>query len=122
MRKLLPFLCIFTAAIGILIAADVRLNVKYDGSTNETSGFVIYYGPSSRNYTNSQRVNLVTNAVVTNLPPNTSLYLSSRAIGFNGFESDLGNELFVTTAPVATNKLPSAVRDFRLSRIGNHIY
>ncbi|HOS17494.1 MAG TPA: hypothetical protein PKX15_10835 [Bacteroidales bacterium] len=121
MKKQLIFIFIFFFVL-IAKTENVRFNVQYEGNTNETAGFAIYYGPASRQYTNHQIVKNSTNITITNLPSNSSFYLSGRSIRFDGLESDLGNELFITTTPIITNQLPSAVKDFRLSHVYMNIY
>jgi len=112
MKKLLAIVCCIAAVCAVL-ASDLKVNISYQGSTNDTAGFVLYYGPSSQNYTNSINVGYMTSATISNLPPNTLLYLSSRAKAYNGLEGDLGNEIAVIT-PSDAQSLPSMVKDFRL--------
>lgn len=114
MKKFLAMILLMVIAFAVA-SSDVKLNVSHNGSSNDTAGFSIYYGPSSRNYTNFQRFGYMTNVVVTNLPADSTLFFSGRAIDFNNYESDLGNEVQVATI-TPTNSLPSAVKDFRLMR------
>ena len=57
------------------------------------AGYTIYYGASSRNYTNLIEVGLATSAVVSNLVAGTPYYFAITAQASTGVESDYSSEL-----------------------------
>jgi hypothetical protein len=120
MRRLITTFLIACTALAVL-SSDIDLKWTHGGHSNTVAGYVIHYGPSSKNYTNSISTGFVTNAVVSNLPPNTTLFFSGATVGFDGLHTDLGNEISITTA-TPTNQRPSAVKDFTLTRVDKTIY
>ena len=105
----------------VVLPADVKIGWNHTGTTNEVVGYSIYYGPSSRNYTNQVLLGYVTNTIISNLPPNTPLFFSGTSLGSNNTETAFGNE--IQSNPVTpTNQLPSAVKDFRITKVTQTIY
>jgi hypothetical protein len=99
-----------------VFSSDVKVTWTPIDTTNNVAGYGIYYGPSSRNYTNSITTGYVTSLIVSNLPPNTTLFFSGVTYGYNGLQTDFGNEVQVTTLST-TNGLPSAVKDFTITKV-----
>jgi len=122
MKKTFSFglliVAVFMAA-GVM-SSDVTVTWDHGGDSNTVAGYHMYYGPSSRNYTNYVATGYVTNAVISNLPLNS--FVSGTTIGFDNLETDYGNEVQYTNTIPVTNGLPSAVKDFQLTRMEQHIY
>lgn len=77
---------------------------------SSVSGFVVYWGTSSRQYTNSIAVPGVTNTTCTisNLVRSTHYYFAATSKSTNGLESDYSNEADYTT--LAVPPIPGGVR------------
>ena len=98
------------------MSSDVIVMWDHAGNTNTISGYHIFYGPASRTYTNSVMVGYITNAIITNIPNNVTIYYSGKTVAPDGEETDFGNELqFIAVS--STNSLPSQVKDFRLTKM-----
>jgi hypothetical protein len=126
MKKILAIgLLIITVCVTTVISSDVTVSWKHGGTTNTVVGYNIYYGNSTRNYTNFITTGYVTNVVISNLPPNTTFYFAGTTIGVSNSETQIGNELqFVTTSDTIsnTNKLPSEVKNFTLTKVVQTTY
>jgi len=73
-------------------------NASQDGSGNvdaQVTGYRIYYGLSTGDYTNNVDVGLVTTAVVSGLP-HAPLYFAATAYDASGDESGFSNEVLTT--------------------------
>jgi len=68
-------------------------------STN-VAGYKIYYGPSSRAYTNAVFVGSGTNVTLSNMSAGNTYYFAATAIDSSGMESPFSNE---TSYAVPTN-------------------
>lgn len=109
MKKL--FIVIASLFCGfVLLAApagntqNVNLAWDYDFSTNAVSGFRLYYGPSTGNYTNSVTVGTVTNATIPSLSRGGTYYFAATALSTNaGIESDYSNEINYTIPKKPSN-------------------
>ena len=90
-----------------LHSADVRL--AWDSNTEpDIAGYTVYYGQSSRSYTSSTNVGLVTTNLITGLGPGL-FYFAVTAYNTNGLESDFSNEVSYqvpTNAPLGMLGLP----------------
>jgi hypothetical protein len=60
--------------------------------STDVAGYFIYYGASTRSYTNRLEVGLATNAAVSNLVAGTTYYFATTAYTSSGLESDYSNE------------------------------
>ena len=60
--------------------------------STDVAGYFIYYGVSTRSYTNLVDVGLATNGVVSNLVAGTTYYFATTAYTSSGLESDYSNE------------------------------
>lgn len=69
------------------------------------AGYVIYYGGSSVNYTNTVVLGLVTNAVITGLNTGSTYYFAATTYDATGDESPFSNEA-TYTVPTTTSTLP----------------
>ncbi len=102
MKKLLLIGFIILMTVTSLFAppasqtASVNLAWDYDFSTNYVSGFKLYVGGNSGNYTNSVTVGTVTNGSILNLQRGATYYFTATAIGTNNLESDYSNEIIYT--------------------------
>jgi hypothetical protein len=74
-----------------VLAADVSLSWQASPSTNVT-GYNIYYGTASGNYTDKIMVGNVTAATISNLDCGITYYFSATALDSNGNESGFSNE------------------------------
>ena len=83
----------FLAATLPLSAAAVSANLSWTASPDAAvTGYNIYYGGASHQYTNSFCVGTVTNAVIGALLENTTYFFAAKAHNSNGDESDFSNE------------------------------
>ena len=77
---------------GGAVAATGLANLAWDGSTSpNVTGYKLYYGTSSQNYSNSINVGVVTSYTVSGLAPGT-YYFSVTACDASGNESGFSNE------------------------------
>lgn len=92
------------ARISSLAAGSVTLtwDASPDGSV---TGYRVYYGAASGNYTNSAAVGAVTTATFANLTDGVTYYFAAAAFDENGIESELSNEASYAV-PVAGGNLP----------------
>lgn len=79
------------AGFSHVLAADVSLSWQLSSSTNVT-GYNIYYGTVSGNYTGKIMVGNVTTTTISNLNCGTAYYFSATALDSNGNESGFSNE------------------------------
>jgi hypothetical protein len=79
------------AGFGHVHAADVSLSWQFSSSTNVT-GYNLYYGTVSGNYTGKIRVGNVTTTTISNLNCGTTYYFSATAVDSSGNESGFSNE------------------------------
>ena len=86
--------------------------LKWDASSDtNVVGYRVYYGPSSRGYTNSIVAGNVTNATVGNLQYGTVYYFAATSYNGAGWESAYSTEVeWVMTAPGATPEPISSLR------------
>jgi hypothetical protein len=86
-------------------AAEVTLawNASPDA---EVTGYRVYIGGASGNYTNSAAVGNVTNATIANLIPGGSYFFAATAYNALGDESDFSNEANYTV-PLPANQAPT---------------
>lgn len=88
------FLSILAAAgLPLSATASVSANLTWTASpdTNVT-GYNIYFGAASHQYTNSVAVGNVTNAVIPGLLADTTYFFAAKAHNSAGVESDFSNE------------------------------
>ena len=105
----------------VVLPADVKIGWNHMGTLDEIVGYSIYYGPSSKNYTNHITTGYVTNTVISNLPPNTPSFFSGTTLGHPNLETEFGNEIQFNPMP-PINALPTMVKDFRLTKVEKTIY
>jgi hypothetical protein len=79
------------AGFGHVLAADVTLSWQTSSSTNVT-GYNIYYGTVSGNYTGKVMVGNVATTTISNLNCGTTYYFSATALDSSGNESGFSNE------------------------------
>jgi hypothetical protein len=73
--------------------ASVSAVLSWNPSTDPTvTGYTIYYGSVSHQYTNSVPVGNVTNVLIPGLVENTTYYFAAKASNSNGVQSDFSNE------------------------------
>lgn len=103
------------------IASDVPLKWTHGGTINTVASYKFAYGPSSRNYTNEITFGYATNGIIPNIPPNSTIFISGTTVGFDGLQTDYGNEICISTT-IPSNAIPSVVKDFQLVRVDKNIY
>jgi hypothetical protein len=113
---------LFLMVVALVRPSDVNIGWNHTGTPEEVVGYSIYYGPSSRTYTNYVSFGYVTNATISNLPPNSVIFFSGISHGPYNTETGFGNEIQSSPAPTPTNQLPSAVKDFVVTSIIKTIY
>jgi hypothetical protein len=69
--------------------------------------YKVYYGPTSRGYTNSIQTGNVTNASIAGLIGGTTYYFGATAIDALGLESDFSNETLFTVPVSVINQAPT---------------
>jgi len=89
--KFLPLAVL--AALPSAVSANVTANLTWTASpgTNVT-GYNLYYGNASHQYSNSISVGNVTTADIPNLLENTAYFFAAKAHDSTGIESDFSNE------------------------------
>ena len=95
------FVCLAFISLPRVASADIAPGVSLawdrSASTN-VAGYRVYFGPSSREYTNSAYVGNVTSNLVNGLNTGTRYFFAVTAIGATGLESDFSTELAYTPA------------------------
>ena len=82
--------------------AASSLTLAWDPSTStNVAGYRIYYGPSSRNYTNTLDVGNATSATLSNLVTGATYYFAATAYDTANLESDFSNEVGYTNLLLA---------------------
>lgn len=99
------FALIFLAAtLPYTATASVSANLTWTASTDPTvTGYNIYYGGASGQYTNSLSVAAITNAVVPDLADGTTYFFAAKAHNATGSESPFSNEAIFCGLTVAPN-------------------
>ena len=86
-------------SVSSLYAGSVTL--AWDPSPDASVvAYKVYYGPTSRGYTNSIQVGNVTNASIVGLVEGSTYYFGATALDGSGFESDFSNETLFTVPVV----------------------
>lgn len=88
---------IIIVVAGQAIAAEIKLEWDASDSTG-VSGYKVYYGTQSGNYTSSADAGLQTNYTLTGLADGQTYYVATTAYDSSGAESDFSNEISATTA------------------------
>jgi len=100
----------FLLALSLVTASAASVTLAWDASPSpEVTGYKIYFGPSSRNYTNVINVGNVLVATVTNLSTGGTYFFAATAYDGGGLESDFSNEVSYTV-PVPGPRGPSDLR------------
>ena len=93
-------------SVSSLYAGSVTL--AWDPSPDASVvAYKVYYGPTSRSYTNSIQVGNVTNASVAGLIEGATYYFGATALDSSGLESDFSNETLSTVPVPAGNQSPT---------------
>jgi hypothetical protein len=103
-----------TIILGILVIVAPRsvnaasVTLAWDNSTNSAvTGYNLYYGTSSRTYSQIVSVGNSTNATVSGLVVGTTYYFAATAYNASGAESDFSNE--ATYTPAAGSNAPPTI-------------
>ncbi len=73
-----------------------QVTLAWDASVSTVSGYRLYYGVSSRDYTNVTDVGSATTTTVSNLVSSTTYFFAVTAYDLVGLESDFSTELSYT--------------------------
>lgn len=80
-------------ASAAVISGQSSLLLQWDRSLEaDVTAYRVYFGPASRNYTNSILVGNVTSSLIAGLSNGTSYYFAVTAIDTTGLESEYSNE------------------------------
>jgi len=94
------------ARISSFAAGSVTLT--WDASPDASvTGYRVYYGAASGNYTNSAAVGNVTTATFANLVDGATYYFAAAAFDANGIESELSNEASYSVPVAGGNLVPT---------------
>jgi hypothetical protein len=92
------------AALPCTATASVSANLTWTASADPTvTGYNIYYGGTSGQYTNSLSVAAITNAVVPELAEGVTYFFAAKAHNASGSESPFSNEAIFCGLTVAPN-------------------
>jgi Fibronectin type III domain len=87
----------------MLASASVSTTLKWNPSTDPSvTGYNIYYGTESHNYSSIVTVENTTSATIGNLPEGTMYYFAVKARDDAGDESDFSNEAIFTSCNAST--------------------
>ena len=100
---ILTVLCLGTRMRGAVLEWDLPADAS-------VSGFKVYLGTSSRQYTQSINAGMRTNVSVTNLDAGITYFLAATAYDTNGVESEFSEEIIYTPAVDGTNSFSIAAR------------
>jgi len=95
MKKILLFL-VFTILFSVTIRSvqSGSVTLAWDASPDASvTGYRIYYGVASKNYTNSVTIGNVTNVTLVALRPGVTYWFAATAVDGSGLESDFSNEI-----------------------------
>ena len=106
-KVLCLLLCVaFAAAFPIPAAASISAKLAWSASLEpNVTGYNIYYGTSSHNYTNSLSVGAATNVVISGLVENTAYFFAAKAHDGAGNESDFSKETAFTASRITPNSV-----------------
>ncbi len=106
---LISILCgILTTLISISSLDAGSVTLAWDPSPDASVvAYKVYYGPSSRSYTNSIQVGNVTNASIAGLMEGATYYFGATALDNSGLESDFSNETVFTVPVPPGNQSPT---------------
>jgi len=105
-------LTLFAGLLAIIVSNTVstraaNVTLAWDRSPDATvTGYRVYYGPASGNYTNSAAVGDVTNAIISNLVQGGTYFFAATAMNELGDESDFSNEA-TYSVPLPANQAPT---------------
>jgi hypothetical protein len=89
-------------------AASQRVDLTWKPSPNpNVAGYQIYYGPASRNYTNSSLFGKVTKGTIAGLLEGATYYFSAKTKNSAGVESAFSNEASYAVPATALNIPPT---------------
>ena len=90
--------------------ADQSVTLTWNPSSDiNVAGYKIYYGVTSRVYTNSVTLGNVTNVTVSGLAEGTTYYFGATTLDAAGIESDFSNEATYDIPQAVTNPPPAVV-------------
>ncbi len=111
MRSLRPVVVLVAlVALAAGVAHAGTISIAWDPvSDADVAGYKVYWGTSSRNYTNWKDVGNVTSTTLTDLDPCTRYYIAVKAYDSGGLESDaFSDELVGLPRPVVRSTSPSS--------------
>jgi hypothetical protein len=106
---------LLAAGLSLSAFAGINANLSWTASADtNVTGYNIYYGRASHQYTNMVAVGNVTSAVVPNLVQNVTYFFAAKARNSAGAESDFSNEAAfagVTATPNASLQLKTLAKN-----------
>jgi hypothetical protein len=114
-RTLLLLLVVIQASLSVLTtpAHAAQVTLAWDPSSGANiAGYKLYWGTTSRNYTENRKVGAVTTFTITNLASGRTYYIAATAYDTHDYESAYSEEVSITfpgnNAPVPGNNAPVA--------------
>src|SRR4051812_221038 len=105
--KLKSLFVLVVALLGSIAQRSEAVTLGWDASPDPTvTGYKLYYGAGTRNYTNSINTGTATTGVVSGLVSGVTYYFAATAYAASGAESDYSAEVSYT-APAAPNTPPT---------------
>jgi hypothetical protein len=108
-RLILVSLLIGSSIIGLFpgVALCTNITIAWDANNeSDLAGYIVYYGTTSGNYTNSIDVDNITHHTLTDLQDGVTYYLAITAYDVNGYESTYSEELSHTVGVTDDNVSP----------------
>jgi hypothetical protein len=116
-------LIVFTSLLSIVNAGEIHLEWNASPSS-DVINYNIYYGTSSRVYTNTVSVGNVTNTVINKLNPNILYYFAATSTSTNNEESQISNEAsaYPYELKVTGIKTIDGYMNLSFDSLANHFY
>jgi hypothetical protein len=103
MKQLLVLICtIFWMSFCLEAVGQQSATLAWNQVTNPiVTGYVLYYGNATQDYTVTNNVGTNTTVTLTNLQPGTNYYFAVASYTADGMQSPLSTEVALSTPPIA---------------------